>query len=162
MNKHFIRNALFSLPIFLLLYFMGFEKQTQIDILAMFPIRFIPCILSLALISVSVLFYIHTVLDAIRMESEVRVRISRQYHRWISKNSAFACILMLTIVIGYSLAASFSIYELLMCAGMQLLCFIIFLISVKWLKKERFAYVFLVNIFLNIVVRIMLMNCNLL
>lgn len=160
MNKHVIKNALFILPVFILIDFMNFEKQTQMDIFITFPLRFIPCVLSLAFLSSTVLFYIHTVLEMVMMESEIRIRIGKQYHRWIRKNSILSCILICIIVMVYGLAASFSIYEILLSAGMQMLGYAFFLMTVKWIKKERFAYVFLVNIFFHILIRMIFMYAS--
>lgn len=148
---------LFYLCIFFLIQSM-FVKTNEhiISILFQFPSNVIHWAFMSAYILLVTLYYIHSILDYIVLEDEIKVRLQKRYSTFLLKRTVISFIWSCFVLILYLLILNISFSYIGKIVFVHLLGWFIFLCTALILKKKQHQFILIINLILVLLCRYML------
>lgn len=131
-------------------------KESLFTIIYSLPYNVIHFAMMLAYIILLLTYYIHSILDFIILEDEIKIRIKAKYMCYISKKVFISFIMSAIVLLSYCLILKIELKYMLLLMLSHLISFFIFIISTIILKKKNYQHIMLVNIILLLIFRLIL------
>ena len=139
-------------------YFSSYENRVLVFFL--YSNNLLKAVFIFAFIMLSGIYYIHSILNFVKMNNEIKIRVGKKYNWFILMkilySFLFACLSSCTLIyfilhdVHYVLINLFSI----------LFQMISFLFLAFVLKKDNFSYILVLYFVINLAFRIVIANCS--
>lgn len=129
------------------------NNETIIRILIQFPSNIIQWVLMLSNIVLMIIYFIHHILDYVNLENEIKIRLGNKYFSFIINKIFQSFVITLLLLLSYLLILNIPLTYIFHILFMNMLVFVIFVLSTFILKKDNYQFILIVNLIVIVICR---------